>query len=112
MESKFAFKIIHRNDNNWVAEMNYLAYEGNHDKYNTKAEACDVEDWEVNIEKYKKYAVFYLYTCRYLKIMNMKILEHKGELPLRSLFIDCEVNKQLKKLENCWVLFMLFTRRF
>ncbi len=54
MESKFAFKIIHRNDNDWVAEMNYLAYEGNHDKYNTKTEACDVEDWEVNIEKYKK----------------------------------------------------------
>ena len=54
LESKFGFKIIHRNDNDWVAEMNYLAYEGNHDKYNTKAEACDVEDWEVNIEKYKK----------------------------------------------------------
>ncbi len=54
LESKFVFKIIHRNDNDWIAEMNYLAYEGNYDKYNTKAEAYDVEDWEVNIEKYKK----------------------------------------------------------
>lgn len=52
LESKFAFKIIHRNDNDWIAKMNYLAYKGNHDKF--KADAYDVEAWDVDIEKYRK----------------------------------------------------------
>lgn len=50
-ESKFAFKIIHRNEDEWIAEMNYLSYEGNHDKFS--ADAYEVEDWDVNIKKYK-----------------------------------------------------------
>lgn len=50
-ESKFAFKVIHRNEDDWIAEMNYLSYEGNHDKFNP--DAYEVEDWDVNIEKYK-----------------------------------------------------------
>ena len=49
--SKFAFKIMHRNDNDWIAVMNYLAYKGNHNKFRT--DAYDVEEWDVNIEKYK-----------------------------------------------------------
>ena len=52
------------------------------------------------LKNIKSKQCFYLYTCRYLKIMNMKILERKGELPLRSLFIDCEVNKQMKKIRK------------
>jgi len=49
-KGKFAFKIIHRNDDDWIAEMNYLAYEGNHDKFGLKY--YDVEDWDVDINKY------------------------------------------------------------
>ncbi len=49
--SKFAFKIIHRNEDDWIAEMNYLSCEGNHDKFSS--DAYVVEDWDVNIEKYK-----------------------------------------------------------
>ncbi len=50
LESKFAFKIIHRNDD-WIANINYLSYEGNHHKFNP--DAYDVKSWDINIHKYK-----------------------------------------------------------
>lgn len=50
-EGKFAFKIIHRNDDDWIVEINYLAYEGNHDKFS--ADAYEVENWEVDLSNYK-----------------------------------------------------------
>lgn len=49
-QSKFAFQIIHRNDNDWIATINYLAYEGIHDRLKSDG----VEAWDVDIEKYKK----------------------------------------------------------
>ena len=51
LQSPFAFKIIHRNDNDWIAVMQCTAYEGNHDKFS--ADAYDVEEWDADIEKYK-----------------------------------------------------------
>ncbi|WIV11133.1 hypothetical protein [Proteiniborus sp. MB09-C3] len=53
LESKFAFKIIHRNDNDWIAKMSYLSYEGNHQKFNFNASNYDVENWDVDINKYR-----------------------------------------------------------
>lgn len=47
---KFAFKIIHRDDD-WIAEINRSAYEGNHEKFS--ADAYVVEDWKVDLSKYK-----------------------------------------------------------
>lgn len=51
LDSKFAIKIIHRNDDDWIVEINYLAYQGNHEKFSAKA--YEVEDWEVDLSKYK-----------------------------------------------------------
>lgn len=48
---KFAFKIIHRNENDWIAEINSLSYEGNQDQF--KPGAYDVEGWNVAIYKYR-----------------------------------------------------------
>lgn len=50
-EEKFAFKILHRKDNDWIATIKYSSYQGNHDKF--KPEAYDVEGWDVDIYEYK-----------------------------------------------------------
>ncbi|MGZ9586487.1 hypothetical protein [Paenibacillus marinisediminis] len=51
-DPKFAFKIIHRNDDDWIAEINYLSYHVNRDKSNDPA-SIEVEDWNVDINKYR-----------------------------------------------------------
>lgn len=52
-EDKFAFKIIHRNGDDWLAEINYLAYEGNHDKAANNKGKYKVEKWNVGLSKLK-----------------------------------------------------------
>lgn len=47
---KFAFKIIHRNDDDWIAEINRSAYKGKHEK---SRDGYEVEDWKVDLSKYK-----------------------------------------------------------
>jgi len=49
-KSKFAFKIMHRNGDDWIAEINLLSYQGNHERFHP--DAYDVEDWDIDINKY------------------------------------------------------------
>lgn len=48
---RFAFKIIHRNDNDWIVSMDSLSYEGNYSS--SKQGVYDVENWDVDIYKYR-----------------------------------------------------------
>lgn len=50
-DDKFSFQIIHRNDNDWIAEMEYLSSEGNYKKF--QKGAFDIKKWKVNLEKYR-----------------------------------------------------------
>lgn len=50
-DDKFSFQIIHRNDNEWTAEMNYLSYEGKYRSF--KEGEFDIKKWKVNLKKYR-----------------------------------------------------------
>ncbi len=50
-DDKFSFQIIHRNDHEWIAEMNYLSYKGKYKSF--KEGEFDIKKWKVNLKKYR-----------------------------------------------------------
>ncbi len=46
---KFAFKIIHKNDDDWIVKINRSAYKGKHEK----SDKYEVEYWKADLNKYK-----------------------------------------------------------
>ncbi|MDF2655545.1 MAG: hypothetical protein K0R19_2019 [Bacillota bacterium] len=51
LKENFAFSIIHRGDNEWIASIDYFAYDGNHDKYSPGAYVA--QKWDVDISQYQ-----------------------------------------------------------
>ncbi|MBU5677796.1 hypothetical protein KQI88_15360 [Alkaliphilus sp. MSJ-5] len=50
-QDKFAFKIGHKNNEQWTAEISYMMYKGGHDRFHPKA--YNVENWDIDLSKFK-----------------------------------------------------------